>query len=93
MVRSGYVGIASTMNGGLSENVWSRVAAEWGSVAYGSGTFSTAYNFYFYGATDAIVNTSNGPHTRLIGMSLRCLSTAVEGEECDILKLNIYEIR
>ena len=92
-MRSGIINInsgSSTValrNGGYYEFVWSHAAAAWGSVIYGSGASSTAYFLRFNSDADSFVSTSSGPDHRWRGVSLRCLSTAVEGEEKrDIMK-------
>ena len=86
-VRSGVVNVSfsndvTSRSIGLNEDVWSRAAAAWGSVIYGSDTNSTAYNLYFNAAITAgtSVDPSNAAHRRY-GFPLRCLSTAGEGEE------------
>ena len=90
MVRSGYVGLTGASDAtsravSLDGNIWSRMAATWGSILYGSGTTSTAYYLSFNGAVAVgqLVYPSYGPHFRFLAFPLRCLSTAVEGEESD----------
>ena len=65
-------------------NTWSRSAAVWGVVLNGTGTASTAYGAGFGAATGVSVYPSNGPSVRFYSFPLRCLSTAVEGEESGI---------
>ena len=59
---------------------WSRFAVSMGTVAYASTTPSTAHGIVFYSIPDDSVEPSNSGQ-RYVGNPLRCLSTAVEGEE------------
>ena len=64
-----------------SGSFWSRSAAVWGVVLNGTGTASMAYSTGFSVATGASVYPSSCPSFRCYSFPLRCLSTAVEGEE------------
>ena len=83
-MRSGYVDLTIASNiasrgAGFYEDVWAHHAVTWSGVLYPTYS-STANNLYF----SATVNTSVGPsntNLRWYSFSLRCLSTAVEGEE------------
>ena len=57
---------------------WSHKAMTWSSVTSES---TAADDLRFTTSTDVSVNPSNGPSIRFIAFPLRCLSTAVEGEE------------
>ena len=66
---------------GLNTFVWSRLVVDWSTVISGSDTGSTADYLGFNGAI-AVGNSVYPSNTgqRFAGISLRCLSTAVEGE-------------
>ena len=64
-------------HGSLNGYDWSRLALNWGSVTYDSATPSSANDLRFT-ATDS---SHSGTNQRFFGFALRCLSTAVEGEE------------
>ena len=81
-MRSGYVPVdlnndVTSRSIGVYGYDWARLAVAWGAVIDGSGTSSTANYLYFNSTTPLPSNTSR----RLNGFVLRCLSTAVEGEE------------
>ena len=82
-MRSGYIVIASSNNTlfllSMYGHNWSRVTDAWGTVIY-PGTDSRAGLLHFNTATGASVYTSTTAQ-HLNGYPLRCLSTAVEGEE------------
>ena len=61
---------------------WSRLAVVWGSITHDTGVLSSASYFTFNVASNESVAFSRIV-ARLTATSLRCLSTAVEGEgEC-----------
>ena len=62
---------------GANENVWARWADVWGTV---SGTSSTASAALRLNLNNTVTNYSN-TSGRFASQSLRCRSTAVEGEE------------
>ena len=81
-MRSGYLGL--TVNNTLRVISiygydWSRHAELWGAVIYPEAD-STADKLYFNIDTDISTRPSYALQ-RFGGFSLRCLSTAVEGEE------------
>ena len=81
-MRSGYVNVLVS-NGvtswvvGVNGYDWSRLAVDWNSVTYTSATPSTANRLVFTATTP----DPSGTTQRFVGFPLRCLSTAVEGEE------------
>ena len=82
-VRSGYVSL-TVGNDSTSRNVSlygydrSRFALDWSSVLYTPGSLSASGYFHFN--RDTALLPSNASQ-RFLGTPLRCLSTAVEGEE------------
>ena len=80
-MRSGFVDVSSGTRywqGSLNTLIWSRVALTMSTVIYTSTT-STAYNFNTNSASTPVL--PSGQSSRWNGFTLRCLSTAVEGEE------------
>ena len=63
---------------GFQNYVRSRSAVDWGTVIYDHSTNSTASTLTI---TRNLVYPTNGPYSHWYGFTLRCLSTAVEGEE------------
>ena len=88
-MRSGYLYISDSnkyLVAGRNSDLWSGVASTWGSVTIptSTGINSVAYNLFF-DTSDS--RSSNAPY-RLYAWSLRCLSTAVEGEESGMPRVN-----
>ena len=83
-VRSGYANLmlesgATSRAAGVDESDLSRAALAWGGVTY-PGTVSRVGILHFNSATGAAVHPSYAD-LRWSTFPLRCLSTAVEGEE------------
>ena len=84
-MRSGFVLHTGSYGAvGTNENMWSRASEKWGSVLYDSGNDSLAYNLLYVFGSGSTMNTSR-TNPRWFGFVLRCLSTAVEGEESGVI--------
>ena len=90
MVRSGVVNIYAILattpalrSGNAIGWEWTRIAVAWGSASYAQDTPATAQYLQFSTTTTITSYTvvATGAYQRFHGFTLRCLSTAVEGEE------------